>query len=236
LPELQNSAKEDSFFLRRRDPQEALATIVELCRSRLPQNMGIPPGDIQVLTATRRGILGTASLNDALQNALNPPGGGKGEYKAGNQIFREGDRVMQIKNNYDIQWQSRDMRDFGMGIFNGDIGRIDAVDPKTYLVTVDFDGHLAQYGTDLLHQLEPAYAITVHKSQGSEYRAVILSVGSAAPLLLTRGVLYTAITRARELLILVGDETVVARMAENDRPTRRYSGLRARMARKAVDS
>ena len=121
-----------------------------------------------------------------------------------------------------------------MGIFNGDIGRVQSIDPGG-LVTVDFEGHLAQYTPDMMNQLEPAYAITVHKAQGSEYRAVILAAVEAAPMLLTRGVLYTAMTRARELLILVGDEAVLARMAANDRQQRRYSGLRARLSRTAVE-
>ena len=142
---------------------------------------------------------------------------------------------MQVKNNYDVLWASADGKEVGMGIFNGDIGQITAIDPSSGLVTVDFEGHLAQYTPDMMPQLEPAYAVTVHKAQGSEYRAVILSVVEAAPMLLTRGVLYTAMTRARELLILVGDDQVVARMAANDRQQRRYSGLRARLSRAAPE-
>ena len=118
-----------------------------------------------------------------------------------------------------------------MGIFNGDIGQITAIDPSSGLVTVDFEGHLAQYTPDMMTQLEPAYAVTVHKAQGSEYRAVILAVCDGAPMLLARGVLYTAITRARELFIIVGDEQKVAQMVANDRQQRRYSGLRARLAK-----
>ena len=140
---------------------------------------------------------------------------------------REGDRVMQVRNNYDVIW--KDGLTTGMGVFNGDIGRIVEVDNRSELITVDFEGRLVEYTPDMLGELEPAYAITVHKAQGSEYRAVILSVSDGAPVLLTRGVLYTAITRARELLILVGDEEVVARMTANDRQQRRYSGLRWRL-------
>ena len=145
-------------------------------------------------------------------------------------LFREGDRVMQVKNNYDILWEDH-ADGVGMGIFNGDIGRIESIDPASGLVTVDFDGHRAAYPPDMMTQLELAYAVTVHKAQGSEYRAVILSAVEAAPMLLTRGILYTAMTRAKELLILVGDDQVVARMAANDRQQRRYSGMRARLAR-----
>lgn len=231
-PEFQNLTGSDYFFLRRQDAYVALETILDLCQRRLPQNMGIPPDQIQVLSPTRKGPAGTVSLNQALQNAVNPPQEGKQEHVFGNQLFRVGDRVMQIKNNYDLMWQDRRSMEFGMGIYNGDIGQIDSIDPKGNIITVDFDGHLAEYTPDLLNQLELAYATTVHKSQGSEYRAVILCCVDAAPVLLTRGVLYTAITRAKELLILVGDEGTVSRMASNDRQQRRYSGLRARLAQR----
>ena len=137
---------------------------------------------------------------------------------------------MQVKNNYDILWKTQDGLEMGMGVFNGDIGHILEVDNRRELVTVDFDGHLVEYAPDMLGELEPAYAVTVHKSQGSEYRAVILTALDTAPRLLTRGVLYTAITRARELLVIVGDEGVVARMTANNRQSKRYSGLRARLA------
>ena len=234
-PTLTNDPKGDFFFLRRLDPGTAVDTIVDLCRRRLPQNMGIPPDQIQVLSPTRKGTAGTAALNRALQAAVNPPAPGKVEKAFGPTLFREGDRVMQVKNNYDVLWASADGKEVGMGIFNGDIGQITAIDVSSGLVTVDFEGHLAQYTPDMMTQLEPAYAVTVHKAQGSEYRAVILSVVEAAPMLLTRGVLYTAMTRARELLILVGDDQVVARMAANDRQQRRYSGLRARLSRAAPE-
>ncbi len=230
--ELPNLRQNDSdfFFLRRRDPQLAVETIVDLCRRRLPERMGIPADQIQVLSPTRRRGTGTTVLNQALQAALNPPSERKGERRFGDWIFRAGDRVMQVKNNYDILWEDH-AGGVGMGIFNGDIGRIESIDPASGLVTVDFDGHRAAYPPDMMTQLELAYAVTVHKAQGSEYRAVILSAVEAAPMLLTRGILYTAMTRAKELLILVGDDQVVARMAANDRQQRRYSGLRARLAR-----
>lgn len=234
-PVLVNDAAGDFFFLRRTDPEAAAETIVSLCQTRLPRNMGIPPDQIQVLSPTRKGTAGTTSLNHALQEAVNPPAPDKRQKAFGPLLFREGDRVMQVKNNYDVLWASADGKEVGMGIFNGDIGQITAIDPSSGLVTVDFEGHLAQYTPDMMPQLEPAYAVTVHKAQGSEYRAVILSVVEAAPMLLTRGVLYTAMTRARELLILVGDDQVVARMAANDRQQRRYSGLRARLSRAAPE-
>ena len=230
-PVLVNDPSGDFFFLRRLNPESAVETIVELCRTRLPKNMGISPDQIQVLSPTRKGTAGTTALNRALQAAVNPPAPGKTEKAYGPALYRVGDRVMQVKNNYDVMWEETDGSGMGMGIFNGDIGRVEAIDPHSGIVTVDFDGHRAEYTPDMMNQLEPAYAVTVHKAQGSEYRAVILSAVDAAPMLLTRGVLYTAMTRAKELLILVGDDQVVARMAANDRQQRRYSGLRARLAK-----
>ena len=225
VPSLKNQGG-DFFFLRRRDPQAAVDTIVELCKTRLPENMGIPPEQIQVLSPTRKYLTGTANLNAALQAALNPPQPGKPEKRRGSSTYRLGDRVMQVKNNYDVLWRSQDGLKGGMGVFNGDVGVITDITPEGEITTVNFDGHIVEYTPDMLGELESAYAMTVHKSQGSEYRAVILAAVNGAPMLLTRGVLYTAITRAKELLIIVGDEAVVERMTANDRQTRRYSGIR----------
>ncbi|MBE6955913.1 MAG: ATP-dependent RecD-like DNA helicase [Ruminococcaceae bacterium] len=224
----------DFFFLRRTESEGAVDTIVDLCRRRLPERMGIPVDQIQVLSPTRRRGTGTASLNRALQQALNPPGESKGERAFGEYTFRKGDRVMQVKNNYDLLWREPLTGQAGAGVFNGDIGVIKDVAPRGELLTVNFEGREVEYTPDLLGELEPAYAVTVHKAQGSEYRAVILAAVDGAPMLLTRGVLYTAVTRAKELFIIVGDENVVARMVANDRQTRRYSGLRARMAREEI--
>ena len=226
LPNLRQN-QGDFFFLCRRDPQSAVETIVDLCRRRLPENMGIPADQIQVLSPTRRRGTGTAVLNQALQAALNPPAEGKGERRFGDWIFRAGDRVMQVKNNYDILWREEGGTASGMGMFNGDIGVIRQVDKEC--VTVDFDGKIVEYTTDMLGELEPAFAVTVHKAQGSEYRAVILAALDGAPMLMTRGVLYTAITRAKELFIVVGSDQAVAQMIANNRQTRRYSGLRSRL-------
>ena len=230
LPDLHNN-QPDFFFLRRKDPVRTAETIVELVQTRLPKNMGIPADQIQVLSPTRKHQSGTFALNQRLQAALNPPAQDKGERRFGPYLFRLGDRVMQVKNNYDVMWKDREGRGAGLGVFNGDIGRITDLDPRGELLTVDFDGRLVEYSPEMLGELEPAYAMTVHKAQGSEYRAVILAVNDGSPMLLTRGVLYTAITRARELFILVGDEEKVAQMVRNDRQQRRYSGLRARLAR-----
>ena len=230
LPDLTNR-QSDFFFLRRHDPVRTAETIVELVQTRLPEKMGIPADQIQVLSPTRKHQSGTLALNQRLQEALNPAQPGKGERRFGPYLFRLGDRVMQVKNNYDIMWKDREGRSAGLGVFNGDIGRITDMDPRGEVITVDFDGRLVEYGPEMLGELEPAYAMTVHKAQGSEYRAVILAVSDGSPMLLSRGVLYTAITRARELFILVGDEEKVAQMVRNDRQQRRYSGLRARLAR-----
>ena len=205
-----------------------MQTVVDLCRTRLPDKMGIPAGQIQVLTPTRKGETGTVSLNRALQAALNPPAPGKRQKAWGDMIFRVGDRVMQTRNNYDVLWE-KDDGEAGSGIFNGDVGTVEDIDPFGELVTIRFDDRTSVYTADLLSQLDMAYAMTVHKAQGSEYRAVVLVSAPAAPNLLVRGVLYTAITRARELLVMVGDDAIPGRMAENDRRTRRYSGLRRRL-------
>ena len=180
-----------------------------------------------MLTPTRKRGAGTAVLNRALQEALNPAADGKGERAFGSFIFREGDRVMQVKNNYDLFWEDPASGQRDLGVFNGDIGTILEVDAGG--ITVSFDGRLVAYPPELLGALEPAYAVTVHKAQGSEYRAVILALSDVPASLLARGVLYTAITRARELFILVGDGELMARMVANDKQTRRYSALRTRL-------
>ena len=227
VPDLRRN-EGDFFCLARRDPAEVLDTIVDLCRRRLPERMGIPADQIQVLSPTRRRGTGTKALNQVLQAALNPPLEGKGERRFGDWVFRAGDRVMQVRNNYDILWREEGGTDSGMGMFNGDIGVIRSIEKE--IITVDFDGKVVEYAPDMLGELEPAFAGTVHKAQGSEYRAVILAALEGAPFLMTRGVLYTAVTRARELFIVVGDPAAVAGMVNNNRQTRRYSGLRARLA------
>jgi len=228
-PELHNTAASDFFFLPRRDPVRLVDTVAELCRTRLPDGMGIPAADIQVLTPMRRGAAGAAALNRALQAALNPPAPGKREYVFGDTVFREGDRVMQTRNDYDAVWEREDGT-AGTGVFNGDVGRIVRIEPGGALLTVAFDDRTAVYTADMLAELDMAYAMTVHKSQGSEYRGVVFVSAPCAPGLEVRGVLYTAITRARELMIVVGDDATLRRMAANDRRQRRYSGLRWRLA------
>ena len=215
--------------MRRREPEEAAKTIVELCRTRLPQNMHIPPQDIQVLCPSRKGAAGTETLNRLLQEALNPPAVNKSEFSYAERAFREGDRVMQIRNDYDIVWKTAAGVE-GCGVFNGDIGTIHSVDLTAESLTVDFDGRLAEYAMEQAGELEHAWAVTVHKSQGSEYRAVVLSAARTAPQLMYRGLLYTAVTRASKLLVVVGDDAVIGAMTDNYRRTKRYSGLRVRLA------
>ena len=245
-PELREN-KGDFFFLQRGTGEKIAATITELCRDRLPKAMGFAPGEIQVLTPIRKGETGAYALNRRLQEALNPPSPTKKEKIFGETVFREGDRVMQIRNNYDIVWcRGGDVfaimdgktspgaaPETGTGIFNGDLGRILRVDTENELIWIDFDDRLTWYGFDQLGELEHAFAITVHKSQGSEYRAVVLAAGRTPTRLVSRDLLYTAVTRARELLVVVGDEIVVQAMIDNGRKTRRYSGLRARLAGEA---
>ena len=245
-PELREN-KGDFFFLQRGTGEKIAATITELCRDRLPKAMGFAPGEIQVLTPIRKGETGAYALNRRLQEALNPPSPTKKEKIFGETVFREGDRVMQIRNNYDIVWcRGGDVfaimdgktspgaaPETGTGIFNGDLGRILRLDTENELIWIDFDDRLTWYGFDQLGELEHAFAITVHKSQGSEYRAVVLAAGRTPTRLVSRDLLYTAVTRARELLVVVGDEIVVQAMIDNGRKTRRYSGLRARLAGEA---
>ncbi len=219
----------DFFRLKRLQAGATVDTITELCAKRLPEKMHIPTADIQVLSPTRKGELGTVSLNRALQEALNPGSPEKAEKLFGEAVFRLGDRVMQIKNNYDIIWKSEDRRLSDSGIYNGDIGTITAIDNSAENLTVNFDGRVAEYGFDSLLELEHAWAVTVHKAQGSEYRAVILALSPSSQMLMTRDVLYTAVTRARELLILVGDERTAFQMIDNYRQSKRYTALRVRL-------
>ena len=228
LPELR-TVTNDFFFMRRNNEERVSTLIRDLCTTRLPKNMGIPPEQIQVLCPTRKGGVGTVSLNKLLQASLNPPSPEKKERTFGEYLFREGDRVMQIRNNYDILWKKCDGSAAGAGIFNGDVGTIQQIDPQTETLSVVFDDREAVYDFTQLNELEPAYAMTVHKSQGSEYRAVILTAWNGSPYLLSRSILYTAITRARELLIIVGREETVVTMTQNASKNRRYTGLKLRL-------
>ena len=224
--------KNDFFFLPAKNEEDVAQTILGLCTTRLPQNMGIPSEQIQVLSPTKKGGAGTVELNIRLQAELNPSSPNKRQKQFGQFTFREGDRVMQIRNNYDILWKSTDSSVVGTGIFNGDVGIITEIDPHMEQLRIVFDNKEALYEFSQLNELELAYAMTVHKSQGSEYPAVVLSAWNSSPYLLNRSILYTAITRAKQLLIIVGREETIAAMVENAKTVRRYTGLKLRLQEK----
>ena len=215
----------DCFFLRRATPSSVAQTVAELVSQRLPRSYGYSPtADIQVLTPQRKGDLGVYTLNDCLQEALNPKAPGKREYKAPFCTFREGDKVLQTRNNYDIEWDRNGEK--GRGVYNGDIGIIQMIDLPTATMVIDFDERICNYNFDMATELELAYAITVHKSQGSEYDAVVLPILGGYDKLYFRNLLYTAVTRAKKLLVIVGSESRVRAMVENNLKTLRYTGLR----------
>ncbi len=223
------SKKDGDFFLMNtRSVSDAADTVVHLCKSRLPATYGIEiQENLQVLSCTRKGELGTVNLNLRLQAALNPASPEKREKRVGETVFREGDKVMQIRNNYDAEWVMADREDIcGMGVFNGDIGKIVSVSSESESVSVDFDGKIVTYAFEDLGEIEHAFAVTVHKSQGSEYPVVIFPVFNPPPMLATRNLLYTAVTRAKKMAIMVGDKPSMDRMIANNSISRRYTGLR----------
>ena len=226
VPEL--GKRDNDFFLLARSSLEAVAaTAADLCQIRLPRSYGYSPmEDIQVICPTRQGLIGTVHMNAVLQQRLNPPSPEKDEFKNGAYLFRTGDKVMQIKNNYDILYQ-RDDGEEGMGIFNGDIGTIELIDLPSQSVLVRFDDRVAEYSFEMAGELELAYAITVHKSQGNEFEAVILPLYGSHGKLYYRNLLYTAVTRAKKLLVIVGSAASVQRMVQNNRKTLRYTNLKA---------
>ena len=218
----------DFFFLPRKSDAEIAFTVADLCKNRLPRTYGAQiVGSIQVITPSRKGEAGTEHLNRLLQDTLNPAHASKREHRVRDMIFREGDRVMQIRNNYDLIWERGE--ESGCGVFNGDIGIIEAISPKDHSVEVAFDDRHVTYDFTALDELELAYAVTVHKSQGSEYPVVILPLYTAPPMLLTRNLLYTAVTRAQRMVILVGREDIAAEMVRNNRQSMRYTGLCTRL-------
>lgn len=216
----------DFFFMRRDDVFSASDTVLQLIGKRLPDAYGLSAfDDIQILCPSRKGDLGTVNLNRRLQAVLNPPDRTKNELKtSGGRIFREGDRVMQIKNNYDIPWKKGS--EDGEGVFNGDIGILKKINYAAGVMKIEFDDRVADYPADNLSELELAYAITVHKSQGSEYPAVIMPVVDCPPMLMYRNLLYTGVTRARKILVLVGSEDKIYKMAANNKQNKRYSALK----------
>ncbi len=223
LPEL--TRRDNDFFFLARSPATTPQTTLELATRRLPQSYNLSPlWDIQVIVPGRKGALGADGLNQSLQNALNPAAPGKTELQHMGRILREGDKVMQIRNNYDILWESP--QGDGMGIFNGDIGVIEMIDRPSSTILVRFDDRTAAYTFEMAGELEHAYAITIHKSQGSEFEAVIMPLAGHHPKLHYRNLLYTGVTRARRLLVMVGQESTVAEMVRNHRRTQRYTNLR----------
>ena len=219
------SKNNDFFFIAREDERSIADTVAQLYVNRLPKKYGSDLfGQIQVITPSHKGAAGTEALNILLQRAVNPPSPRKREKKFRETVFREGDRVMQIKNDYDILWEKDG--ESGCGIFNGDIGMVISVLNDDECLLIDFEGRLTRYDFTMLDELEHAYAITVHKSQGSEYPFVIIPVYNCGDRLLTRNLLYTAVTRAQTMVILVGNAQLVHQMVQNNRQTKRYTGLR----------
>ena len=220
----------DFFFLKRYAADVIISVVIQLIKQKLPKYVDAKPFDIQVLTPMRKGLLGVERLNHILQQYLNPKDTKKAEHEVGDRIFREGDKVMQIKNNYQLEWEVRSKYglaiDKGLGVFNGDMGIVRQINDFAQTVTVEFEeGKMVEYAYKGLDELELAYAITIHKSQGSEYPAVVIPLLNGPKMLMNRNLLYTAVTRARKCVTLVGDETVFEQMEHNVTEQVRYSGL-----------
>ena len=224
----------DFFLLKRYDADVIISVMLQLVKQKMPKYVDATPYDVQVLTPTRKGLLGVERLNGILQQYLNPPEKGKKEHQVGERIFREGDKVMQIRNNYQLEWEVRSRYglaiDKGLGVFNGDVGIIQEINDYSSTVSVLYDENkLVIYSFKGLDELELAYAITIHKSQGSEYPAVVMPLLPGPRMLMNRNLLYTAVTRARKCITIVGDENVFYRMIDNTTQQRRYSGLKERL-------
>ncbi len=237
--ELDNKSM-DFFFLKRYDADKIINVTLQLILQKLPKFVGASMMDIQVLTPMRKGLLGVERLNTVLQMYLNPPDKRKKEKEHGTTLFREGDKVMQIKNNYQLEWEIRSKYglciDKGTGVFNGDTGIIEEINDFAETVTVCFDeGRMVEYPYKLLEELEHAYAVTIHKSQGSEYPAVVIPLLSGPRMLMNRNLLYTAVTRAKKCVTIVGNDTTFEQMIANNSQLKRYSGLRDRLVEDATD-
>lgn len=224
----------DFFFLKRYDADIIINVVLQLVKQKLPKFVDATPYDIQVLTPMRKGLLGVERLNGILQKYLNPPMSGKAEKEYGDTLFREGDKVMQTRNNYQLEWEIRTKYglsvDKGTGIFNGDMGIVREINDFSETMTIEFDeGRMVEYPYKLLDELELAYAITIHKSQGSEYPAVVIPLLKGPAMLLNRNLIYTAVTRARKCVTLVGNENTFYEMVQNTSQQKRYSGLKARL-------
>lgn len=229
----------DFFFLKRYDADVIINVVLQLVKQKLPKFVDATPYDIQVLTPMRKGLLGVERLNGILQKYLNPPMSGKAEKEYGDTLFREGDKVMQTRNNYQLEWEIRTKYglsvDKGTGIFNGDMGIVREINDFSETMTIEFDeGRMVEYPYKLLDELELAYAITIHKSQGSEYPAVVIPLLKGPAMLLNRNLIYTAVTRARKCVTLVGNENTFYEMVQNTSQQKRYSGLKARLREETV--
>ena len=229
-----NNKSKDFFFLPRNDVQVIYKHMIQLITEKLPRYVEAQPYDIQVLTPMRKGSLGVETLNEILQRYLNPADPSKQEHMTGERIFREGDKVMQIKNNYQLEWEIVSQYgiriDSGSGVFNGDIGTIRRIREESSTVQVEYDEHrLVEYTFSQLDEIELAYAITIHKSQGSEYPAVLLPLLSGPKMLMNRNLLYTAVTRARKCVTILGSQEVIDGMIENENQYHRYTGLGRRI-------
>ena len=225
-----NDKDNDFFLVSRDDPMSLPETIADLCARRLPKAYGLGNlSQIQVLTPTRKSLIGVQNLNAVLQDALNPASPEKAEKLTARCVFRVGDKVMQIKNNYHLEWERLADGEKGLGVFNGDVGFITEIDNRGQKVSVAFDDKLVEYDFLLLDELELAYAVTVHKSQGSEFDVVVMPMFETHRLLMTRNLLYTAITRAKSLVVLVGQEEYIKTFVDNDNIQRRFSGLKDKL-------
>ena len=234
LPELQSREK-DFFFMRSDSEENSLRLVIELCKTRLPKAYGYDPlDDIQVLCLSRMGTVGTGNVNRNLQLALNPPSKNKREMNFMGTLFRDGDKIMQTKNDYDVEWRRGTEKSHG--IFNGDIGKILDTDRVNQRCDIDFEGRRAFYDGDMLKKIEHAYAVTVHKSQGSEYPAVVIPLPNRMDRLSYRNLLYTAVTRAKKTLIIIGTESKVAEMVYNDRRFERYTCLKAMLEDSLIEN
>ncbi|MBR5218415.1 MAG: ATP-dependent RecD-like DNA helicase [Clostridia bacterium] len=225
----------DFFFMHKTNGTDIQSSLVDVVCRRLPAAYGFDPfTDIQVLTPSRKSMLGVTELNKRLQEELNPPSKNKNQKQIGEIIYRQGDKIMQTRNNYDVTWVNINTNEVGFGAFNGDIGIIQKIDEHNKIVDVLFDGErIVTYSFDELEQTEPAYAVTVHKSQGSEFDAVVIPMFPAPPQLMNRNLLYTALTRAKKLVVLIGREEVLYRMIQNDSRAKRFSGLKYKIDRLA---
>ena len=230
LMPLANEKDTDFFFMARNTPEEIAQTVCDLCAVRIPKAYGYDPMiNVQVLSPVRKTAVGINSLNVMLQRALNPYKYGKNEYKSGSVIYREGDKIMHIKNNYDLEWESITGKETGMGVFNGDMGFVEKIDSEAHILYAVYDDKRVAYDFNMLDEIEHSYAVTVHKSQGSEFDVVIMPVYNVSPFLMRRNLFYTAITRAKKLVILVGRGEAIGKMVSNDSDSVRYTSLKWRL-------